>query len=266
MARDQRRPPRHKHKPPTLKADETFAKYLAKKIQQLIQRFGWIGELPPVGVIASDDHCIVNVQLPNAYRGSPTEATVLRVVTEELDNRRMGEPYGFAMITWLDQHQYDRFTRKKFKGKRNKPPESSVAANQALVKQVNRMRAVTNQPGVSQRHPMTRDERYLALREMERSAKGQWPMPTDSTAQVLGDVIIETREQRRKRLRAESAAHEETARARAAQIAAQEGKLSTAAATKDVSEAAERLASTFVDVAGSAKEFQAIMDRMSKNR
>lgn len=96
-------PPRHKHRPPEIKNTETFAAYLCRKMGQAIQRFGWVGELPAIGVIISDYHCIVNVNLSKAYMGCSIEQSVIGVVTEEMVRRRIPPPFGMAVVTWTSQ-------------------------------------------------------------------------------------------------------------------------------------------------------------------
>ena len=169
-SKDRHMPPRHRHKPPTVKADETFAKYLAKKVEQAIQRSGWVGDLPPVGVVISDDHCIVAVTLPNGYQNTQTPATLFGVVNDILNGSRIGEPYGMVVISWVGAHTYEKVTRKPYSGSKYQAPDSVVAANEIILRRVNEMREASGNPLVSRRHPITRKERYTVLDTMERQA------------------------------------------------------------------------------------------------
>jgi len=203
---------RRKHKPPNVKADETYAAYLARKVSQAIQRGGWVGNIPPVGVIISDEHCIVSVSLPTSYRGTGTDDTVIAMVQDELEGRRIGEPYGMCVVVWLSLDYYQKVTRSRYKGKKHSDPLSAVAANDALVREVNRIRHEVGKAPVGPKDPMTKSERYLALRGMESKVRAGWD-PSSSRPDIMAATLTErVPRAHRELLKADSARYESIAR------------------------------------------------------
>ena len=217
----ERRMPTARHKPPNVKADETYAAYLARKVSQAIQRGGWVGNIPPVGVIISDEHCIVSVSLPTSYRGTGTDDTVIAMVQDELEGRRIGEPYGMCVVVWLSLDYYQKVTRSRYKGKKHSDPLSAVAANDALVREVNRIRHEVGKAPVGPKDPMTKSERYLALRGMESKVRAGWD-PSSSRPDIMAATLTErVPHAHRESLKADSEKYERIAR----EVAANAGRI-----------------------------------------